>query len=404
MRIFLFFTLLLNFSIGYSQENSFCDLRLDSTLNSFRVKWRIPGISVAIAKDAKLIYAKGFGYADTLTKEPVSVNSLFRIASCSKTITAIGVMKLIERKKLDIDALVFGVQGILNDSIYLNFTDERINKITVRNLLQQTIGWNNADLIGSIEDLKKLGTRTPKDEEIVKYYLRKGLDYEPAAEHRYSNMNYGTLGIIIEKITGYKYEEYIKTEILQPIGISSTQLGRGLPENRLNNEVRYYDSDPTLSQSAYDTTRMTSNSYGGFYFEAMPASGDWVSRPIDLVKIILSVDGNTNHPNILNKETTELMRTTPIDINSHYAMGCTVVGDKWYHSGALTWGTSALIFQNSNAVCFSITCNTLPTKIGNSEEMLQEMIQYNKELHELLPNVLKNIDTYPDIDLFNTYK
>lgn len=403
MRIILILIILFNFSAGFSQDNTFCEMKIDSAINSFKARWEIPGISVAIAREGRLIYAKGFGYADTLTKEPVTVNSLFRIASCSKTITAIGIMKLFDEKKLDIDALVFGEQGILNDSMYLKFTDERIKKITVRNLLQQTIGWNNTDIIGSIPELRQLGTLTPKDEDVLNYYLKKGLDFEPASEHRYSNMNYGILGIIIEKTTGFKYDEYIQKEILQPLGISSAQIGSGLPERKLNNEVFYYDSNPELSQSVYDTTKMVPNSYGGFYFEAMPASGDWVSRPIDLVKIILAVDGQSHYKDILNKETVALMRTTPAGMNSHYAMGCIAVGDKWYHSGALTWGTSALMFQNSDDVCFAITCNTLPTMSSTQEEVHKMLLQYNKELHELLPTALKNITSYSNIDLFNKY-
>jgi len=403
MKNLIFIIILsLSFNNGFSQDEIFCEKNIDSTINSFKTKWKIPGISVAIAKEGKLIYAKGFGYADTLTKEPVSVNSLFRIASCSKTITAIGIMKLIEEKKLSIDDVVFGSKGILNDSKYLKFSDKRIENITVRNLLQQTVGWDKNDVVGGNEASHFLKTPTPSvNEDIIQYNLQKGLDFAPSSEHRYSNMNYGTLGEIIEKVTGRKYDEYIKSEIFHPIGIHTAQLGRSRLEDKLKNEVHYYDSSPTLVPSVFDSTKLVANSYGGFYFEAMPASGDWVSRPIDLVKIILAIDGINTPPDILNKKSVELMMTKPDSIKSHYAMGCTVVGDKWYHSGALTWGTSALLFKDSNDVCFAITCNTLPTEEGTHEEMFQAMFKYIKELHEVLPKALKNITVYPDINLFD---
>lgn len=99
-----------------------------------------------------------------------------------------------------------------------------------------------------------------------------------------------------------------------------------------------------------------------------------------------------------------VINSLPDNIDSHYAMGCTVVNDKWYHSGALTWGTSSLLFKDINNVCFAITCNTLPTMKGSDEEMFKKMVEYMKELHEFLPNALKDIVVYPEINLFEKYK
>src|SRR5664280_3863535 len=91
---------------------------VEKTVNSFLRKWSIAGASIAIAKDGKLIYAHGFGYADTASKTEAQPYSQFRIASISKLVTAIGVMKLKEEGKLSLTDSVFGHRGILNDPFF----------------------------------------------------------------------------------------------------------------------------------------------------------------------------------------------------------------------------------------------------------------------------------------------
>ena len=224
----------------YPQELDFNDKLIDSTIISFQNKWKIPGISVAIAKDGRLIYAKGFGYADTLKKEPVTPNSLFRIASCSKTITALGIVKLVDENKLYLNDKVFGNDGILNDSLYRNIADDRVYAITVRNLLQHTSGLTDLDIIGENDASYALNLPIPAGkEENIKYMLLQRLDFSPSTEYKYSNFNYLFLGEIINKISGKSYEDYIQSEILKPIGAKTTFRAKSTIEGKMPNEVIY---------------------------------------------------------------------------------------------------------------------------------------------------------------------
>ena len=175
LKLFILTTVSFYTDSSFSQISQFRDAVIDSTVNAFREKWGIPGISVAIAKDGRLIYAKGMGLADTATMEPVTPHSLFRIASCSKTITAIGIMKLIQDKRLGIDDTVFGNTGILDG--YKNIPDERILKITVKNLLQQTVGWQEEDIVGA--NVASYALRHKK------YTTYKGFQREDAPQGRY---------------------------------------------------------------------------------------------------------------------------------------------------------------------------------------------------------------------------
>jgi len=398
--IFLIFFLIAN---CFSQVVTFSDKYIDSVIINFKQKWKIPGISVAIAKDGRLIYAKGFGYADTINKEPVTTNSLFRTASCSKTITAIGIMKLVENNKLSLEDKVFGKNGILNDSNYMNIVDSNVYKITVKNLLQQTIGWTDIDIIGQNDASYALKAPIPAGiAENVKYFLQQKLDFMPSTAFRYSNFNYLILGEIISKITGKKYVDYILSDILHPVGVYTTMPAGSELKDRIKNEVIYYDYNGEMLPSVFDTSKIVPESYS-YYYEPQISSGGWISTPTDMVKIILSIDGLNYPPDILNQKSINLLSSKPENINTRYAMGMYVTkSNAWFHSGEDTWGTSALWFKTSNNVCFAITCNTLPTTTGSEEKKYDAMKTYARELVGLLPEKLKSIKYYPDINLFET--
>jgi CubicO group peptidase (beta-lactamase class C family) len=406
MRILLIvFSLFLSTLNCYSQVDTFSDKYVDSVMINFKQKWKIPGISVAIAKEGRLIYAKGFGYADTIKKEPVTTNSLFRIASCSKTITAIGIMKLVEEKRLKLDDKVFGEKGILNGADYINIADSNVGHITVRNLLQQTVGWKQIDIIGDNTASYELKTPIPAGvSDNVRYILQQKLDFLPTTAYRYSDFNYFFLGEIISKISGENHTEFILSEILHPIGVTTTIPGMSKLENRAENEVVYYDYNGETIPSCFDTTKLVPQSYA-YNMVPMISSGGWISRPIDMIKIILSIDGLSNPPDILTQESIDLISSKPENIKTRYAMGMFVPKmNVWFHSGETTWGTSAVWFKTANNVYFALTCNTLPAAVGSEEEKYESMKKYARELIGLLPAKLENIKYFPDMNLFETKK
>ena len=117
--------------------------RAERLINRFLKKWEVAGATLAVVKDQKLLYAKGFGYADLEKGIKVEPSHIFRIASVSKLITATAIMKLQEEGKLQLDDYVFGEHGILNDSIYSNIKDRRTKRITVEHLLRHTAGYTS---------------------------------------------------------------------------------------------------------------------------------------------------------------------------------------------------------------------------------------------------------------------
>ena len=111
-------------------------LKFDRIIRKFMQKWEIKGASFALMKNDRLIYSKGYGFADEEENVPMDVMHVFRIASISKLITAVAIMKLQEEGKLTLQDRVFGPEGILNDTIFSDIKDPRTTKITVENLLR----------------------------------------------------------------------------------------------------------------------------------------------------------------------------------------------------------------------------------------------------------------------------
>ncbi|GAH01144.1 unnamed protein product, partial [marine sediment metagenome] len=127
-------------------DNQYSDFEgtenIDREVNAFIKRWKIEGASLAVTKNERLVYAKGFGTANKQTGEEVKPGHLFRIASVSKLITAVAIMRLYEEGQLELDDPVFGESGILNDSVFVNYVDPRVEEITVRHLLNHTAGWS----------------------------------------------------------------------------------------------------------------------------------------------------------------------------------------------------------------------------------------------------------------------
>ncbi len=114
---------------------------IDQRIPALMQKWSIPGGAVAVAKDGKLIFARGYGLADKSRNEPVQPDSLFRIGSVSKTFTSAGILTLVEEGRLSLDDKVFQILSYLQPPSGRSM-DSRLHDITVRQLLQHTGGWD----------------------------------------------------------------------------------------------------------------------------------------------------------------------------------------------------------------------------------------------------------------------
>ena len=133
--------------LHHLMDNSMCEYeetrRFDASINRFMRYWGIRGGSFALMRNDSLLYAKGYGFANTQDSIPCEVKNIFRVASVSKLLTAVAVMHLEETGQLSTQDFVFGEDGILNDSLFLDYRDKKIKKVTVEHLLRHTSGFSN---------------------------------------------------------------------------------------------------------------------------------------------------------------------------------------------------------------------------------------------------------------------
>ena len=237
----------------------------DVAMSNLLADYNIKGAQLALTYHGRLVYNRGFGYANTSTNTLVQPNHRFRVASVSKPITSIAVMHLIEQGQLNLSDTIFGVNGILNDAMYQNAIDSRIYTITLRNLLEHTGGWNRfisgdpffpegtPNIIGVYDMAIAMGVTPPGTaQSIIQYMLNNiMLNYTPGTIYSYSNIGYSIIAQVIEKVTGQGYENYVRDTILIPIGITEIQTGRTLLANQLPMEVNYYNNYNSQNVSIY---------------------------------------------------------------------------------------------------------------------------------------------------------
>lgn len=296
----------------------------DDLMTSFVQRNKVPAASLAVTHRGRLVYARGFGYADG-AKEPVKPTALFRVASISKPITAVAVLQLVERGKLRLDDKVL---DRMNLSPHLEAgakPDARWREITVRQCLQHTGGWDrdkSGDPIGRpLEIARALGVAPPaRPADIVRFMMSRPLDFDPGSKEVYSNLGYLVLGRIVEAVTGATYEDYVKNEILGPLGIKSARLGRTLPANRAQGEVSYFDSQKRKAPSLYPPHEQVPLPDGAENLEGFEAHGGWIASTVELVRFASAFD-EPDRSRLLQADTIAEMRARPTGAAGYKADG-----------------------------------------------------------------------------------
>lgn len=260
----------------------------DQAMETFIAARQMPGGALAVVKDGRLVHARGYGWADKEKQQRVEPTSLYRIASISKPITAVAVLKLVEQGKLKLDDRAFDFLPL--KPLPGAKPDPRLRTITIRQCLQHTGGW---DRDKSYDPMfrPKLIADTAKEaapasaSAVIRYMLGQPLDFDPGTRYAYSNFGYCMLGRVIEKLTGKSYEQFVKDAVLAPAGIKTMRLGRSLEAGRAPGEVRYYMPESETAESVFPgLPPKVPWPYGAFNLEAMDAHGGWLASAVDLAR------------------------------------------------------------------------------------------------------------------------
>ena len=354
----------------------------------------VPGVAAAVAKDGKIVYSRGFGYSDLEKKEPVEPDALFRIASISKPITAVAVIQLVERGKLGLEDKVFDVLGLkAPEGAKVKF-DERWKNVTILHLLQHRGGWDRDKsfdpLFRSPIIVKELKIEPPADaDDIVHYMLRHRLDFDPGDHYAYSNFGYTLLGRVIEKVTGGKYEDYVKKEVLAPLGIEHMRQGKTLLADRAPGEVKYYCGGEGDAVMGPNLGKSVPWPYGGWCLESMDSHGAWISSAGDLVRFAAAFN-DPDKCKILKAESIKTMFARPPGKAGEDAEGqprAAYYGCGWsvrtVHDGKLnTWhtgsldGTSTLLVRRWDGLTWAVLFNSREENMGHTPSDVADALMH----------------------------
>jgi CubicO group peptidase (beta-lactamase class C family) len=307
--------------------------------------YKVNGLTIAVIKDHKIEWAKGYGWADVEEKRPVTVDTRFQAASISKSINSLGILKIAQQGKLNLDA---DINDYLKTWKFPYDSLSKGKKITVTNLLSHTAGLSVHGFGGytpgdSIPTLPQIlnGTR-PANSTAVRSL------FEPSKRFQYSGGGTTISQLILMDITGRQYEDYMKKEVLQPIGMTNS----------------FYDQPPPAGTKNLATAYNNGIAVKGKYhiYPEQAAAGLWTT-PSDLAKYIietqLAYEGRS--AKVLSQAIMQKRLTHYID--SNVALGVFLVkksGDLYFSHNGGNEGflcTSYGSFKGGNGVVVMINAN-----------------------------------------------
>jgi CubicO group peptidase (beta-lactamase class C family) len=255
---------------------------LDRLYQTYANDYHIPGLVYGVVVDGKLVHTGGWGYTNIKAGTAANAKSDFRIASMSKSLTAMAILKLRDEGKLRLD-----------DPAYLYIPEMKGNKyltndaapITIRHLLTHAAGFPEDNPWG---DRQLADT----DEELIAIY-KKGVSFSnnPGQGYEYSNLGFATLGFIIKKVSGMSYQTYINKNILTPLGMTHTYWEYSkVPKQQLALGYRWLDGkwveQPLLHDGSYGamggliTTIEDFSKYIAVHQTAWPMRNDAETGPV----------------------------------------------------------------------------------------------------------------------------
>ncbi|QXV67129.1 beta-lactamase family protein [Mucilaginibacter sp. 21P] len=255
---------------------------IDSVYKHQAEAMHIPGLAYGIVVDGKLVHTGNVGYTDIATKTPVSSQSDFRIASMSKSFTAMAILKLRDEGRLKLDDPAYFYIPEMKNNKYLT---KDAAPVTIRHLLTHSAGYPEDNPWGD----RQLAV---SDADLINIY-KKGVSFShnPGQGYEYSNLGFATLGYIIKKVSGKTYEQYINENILKPLGMTHTYWEyNNVPQDKLAHGYRWLDGQwveqPLLHDGAYGamggliTTIEDFSKYMALHMDAWPPRDDAEKGPV----------------------------------------------------------------------------------------------------------------------------
>lgn len=364
---------------------------MENKIKRYLLRWEINGAQIAVTRNDSLLYVKGFGWADMEKKQEMQPSNIMRLASVSKLLTAVGVMRLAEAGTLKLSDHVFGPKGILNDTAFTNaIKDQRYLDITVEQLLRHKAGFTTGagDPMFSTRYIMMQNrlTTPPDNNTLMKILLKRRLGFTPGTAKRYSNVGYTLLSMIIEKKTRMSYEDYMRKFVFEPAGCYDFHIAGSYEKDRRRNEVKYYmhkGSEPVYEYN--NSGRMVEKCYGENDIPNLKGAGAWCASAAELSRLVASIDLLPGVKDILSKKSVEFMTREMPDHDFSIGWNFCPKGRPWIRTGSLS-GTSALVLRYPDGECWILITNTSTWKgHGFSNDTMRLFERLRQENRDKFP-------------------
>lgn len=361
--------------------------QIDSLVGDAMTAGSIPALSLAISRNGRLVFKRAYGYADQEAGLWAGTDHRFRIASVSKAITGVSVLRALEQNLTwNWQSKAFGTGAVFGNDYGTPPYSTREKDITISNLLHHTAGWADDGKLWW-QDEPAWGS---SHQEFIDWQLDHGAFVaDPGDIGRYSNLGFTIAARVVEKLSGDSYETYTKNKIFAPCGIATIlgpQVGERTRAQKKFMEVAYYP-DPVNTGDPYliDPRRMD-------------GSTAWIARPADLLLFSRRVDGDDDFEDIISPVTLTRLHTreTPASSTGYNweTYGCGWYTDNyanpgyWGHNGSMN-GTRAELVSRTNGISYSWAANA---RQGISNSALESII-----------NSITTANAWPDINLFGVH-
>jgi len=345
--------------------------------------YKIRGLSIAIVHDYKIEWARGYGMADTANQKMVTTQTLFQAGSISKSLNAMGVLKLVQDKKI---GLYTDINTYLHTWKFPYDSLSKGKKITIANLLSHTAGltlhgfpgYAASDTIPSLTEV--LNGKRPANTEPVRS------QFEPGLRFQYSGGGTTISQLIVMDVTHVPYDAYMWNTVLKPLGMTMSSYTQPPAADKKNFLATGYHANGKEVETKYHV------------YPEQAAAGLW-TNPTDLSKYIietqLSLQGKSNK--VLSQEMTRLRLTPYIDSAAAFGVFIEKKGSEEYfgHNGADEGFVSAYTgsFENGNGVVVMVNSDnsSILNEVINSVASVYEWKEYYKPVVKKIVSVADTI-------------
>ena len=369
---------------------------LEQHVSSIMLRMCIPGLAIAVAKDGRLVYARGFGYSNLAAHTAMQPDIMFRVGSVTKSLDGIGIYKLVQDGLVDVDAKVLGPGGYLQHLAPPPgcSRDPRLADVTVRNFLEMSVVWTTTLHSPRCGPFR---TRNLTLDQLLRQQMAYDLAFAPGTSFKYTSADFSFLQAIVaaRNAQHLSYEPFMKQVIFAPLGMRRIFIG-----DRTDGVTTPYSNPPVRPLPPL-------HGYG-------TGAGGWTTNTIDLMRLMVALRGLGPNPSPLDAATQQQWVGRPqnpyfADKKSYWVSGwdsvtCPICSPGAITNGLITDGVKATwikggevagglaSYQSSpNGLAFAILINQAN---GPAMPMLYRNL--------LVPTV-RRVTDWPSWDLFTDY-